>query len=160
VIIYRLDLIDFTSPLVTIDVECGGGTYVRSLAHDLGQALGVGGHLKSLRRTRYGEFDIKDAVALDNLKSADDVAAALLPVDVSLHHLPLLVLDEDSTEKVSHGVLPNEFLSQMNEGKTYRLYRPDGELLAVIDAAPPEVRLKVFGAPQPADDQAEQASQP
>ncbi len=144
VTIHRLDLIDYASPFVTIDVECGGGTYIRSLAFDLGRALGVGGHLKSLRRTRYGPFDITDAVTLDSLQSAADVEAVLLPSDVALGHLPSLVLDEGTAEEIEHGVVSPEFLSQLIDNRAYRLYRQDGELLAVIDVATEEHRLKVF----------------
>ncbi len=144
VTIYRLDLIDFTSPLVTIDVECGSGTYIRSIARDLGQNLGVGAHLKLLRRTRYGPFDITDAVTLDCLRSVADVEAVLLPDDVALGHLPSLVLDEESVDKIEHGVVSPEFLSQLNDKSAYRLYRTSGDLLAVIDASTEDYRLKVF----------------
>ena len=146
VIIHRLDLIDYCPPLVTIDVECGGGTYIRSLAFDLGRALGVGGHLKSLRRTSFGPVDIKNAATLDSLQSPSNVEAMFLPIDVALGHLQSLVLDEDAASKISHGVVPQELQSQLTEKCAYRLYRQDGELLAVIDAASEEYRLKVFGS--------------
>jgi tRNA pseudouridine55 synthase len=142
--IHRLDLIDFTSPLVTINVECGSGTYIRSMARDLGQNLGVGGHLKTLRRTHYGPFDINSSLGLDSLQSIADVESAFLPTDLALGHLPSLVLDEESAEKIEHGVVSPEFLSQLMEQKAYRLYRQDGQLLAVIDVSTEEHRLKVL----------------
>jgi tRNA pseudouridine55 synthase len=64
-------------------VDCSSGTYIRALARDLGAALGVGGHLTALRRTRVGPFDVADAVPLEAplaLRSAADIAAALFPV--------------------------------------------------------------------------------
>jgi len=142
--IYRLDLVEFALPFITFDVECGSGTYIRSIARDLGQALGVGGCLKSLRRTRYGPFDIKNATILDSLRSVTDVEAALMPVDAALGHLPSLTLDEDFAEKVSHGVVPAELLSQLVGKSVVRLYRPDGELMAVIDVSAEGYRLKVM----------------
>jgi tRNA pseudouridine55 synthase len=144
VTIYCLDLIEYSSPLVTIDVECGSGTYIRSIARDLGQNLKVGAHLKSLRRTRYGEFDIKIGIHLDSLQSATDVETALLPIDFALSHLPSVELDDEAAEKISHGVVPDEVLSQLVGKCAYRLYRPGGELLAVIDAAAEDYRLKVL----------------
>ena len=66
----RLDLIDWDPPLVTIEVECGKGTYIRSLAHDLGQKVGCGAHLKSLIRLKCGPFFLKGAIPLSQLESA------------------------------------------------------------------------------------------
>ena len=69
-IIHRLELISWKPPVATLEVECSKGTYIRSLAHDLGQSLGCGAHLKSLVRTRCGLFDIKDAVPVSKLEEA------------------------------------------------------------------------------------------
>ncbi len=68
--IYRLALLDWQPPLAAIEVECGKGTYIRSLAHDLGQLLGCGASLKSLIRLRYGLFDVKNAVSIPQLEEA------------------------------------------------------------------------------------------
>ena len=144
VTIHQLDLIDFTSPFVTIDVECGSGTYIRSIARDLGQTLGVGGHLKSLRRTKYGEFDIQNAVELEALNKVDDLLGRLLPLDFALTHCPVVTLSSEDAEKITHGVLSIEFLSQLNEKASYKVYAPGGDLLAMIDASGTDPRLKVF----------------
>lgn len=145
VIIYTIKLVDFSSPLVTIDVECGSGTYIRSLARDLGQKLGVGGYLKTLCRTRYGPFDIKSSVAAGNLKSAVDIEAFLLPVNAGIGHLPVIILDEDTAGKVTNGVLPPELWSQFTDMTVYSLYRENGRLLGLIDTGlAGEYRLKVL----------------
>src|SRR5439155_528382 len=68
--IYAIRLLEFESPEVVIEVECGKGTYIRSLAHDLGQALGCGGHLVALDRTRVGQFSVDSAVAPTELVGA------------------------------------------------------------------------------------------
>ena len=68
--IYKLEIVDWQPPVVTVDVECGKGTYIRSLAHDLGQSLGCGANLKSLIRLSYGPFDIKTAVSVPQLEDA------------------------------------------------------------------------------------------
>lgn len=67
VLVHSIDVLSYDWPLLTIDLACGKGFYVRSLARDLGAALGVGGMLASLRRTRIGSFDIRDARPLDTL---------------------------------------------------------------------------------------------
>ncbi len=67
VVVHSIKVVEYAWPVATLDVECGKGTYIRSLARDLGAALGCGGMLVSLRRTRVGEFTIEMAVALDGL---------------------------------------------------------------------------------------------
>jgi tRNA pseudouridine55 synthase len=63
----RIDLLDYSWPLLKLRIDCGRGTYIRSIARDLGQALNTGGYLTQLRRTRVGQFTIDDAVLLDQL---------------------------------------------------------------------------------------------
>jgi tRNA pseudouridine55 synthase len=70
VIIHRLDLKAYEPPMVWLFVECSKGTYIRSLAHDLGAALGTGAHLHALERTRHGPFNLEEAVTLDKLGEA------------------------------------------------------------------------------------------
>lgn len=69
VTIYRIDLLHFEWPLARLRVDCGRGTYIRSLARDIGEALRVGGYLTQLRRTRIGDFDIQHAVQLEQLEA-------------------------------------------------------------------------------------------
>ena len=85
--VYRFDLLDFTPPDVRFSVECTKGTYVRTLAHDIGQALGVGAHLARLRRTRIGRFDIAQATPLDDLLALPSLEDKILPLAAAL---PLL----------------------------------------------------------------------
>jgi tRNA pseudouridine55 synthase len=85
--------------VLAIAVECSAGTYVRTLAADLGRLLGGGAHLRNLRRTAVGEFSIDDAGPPDT--------AALLPVDTAVRALPRVVVDADVAAKVANGrVLP------------------------------------------------------
>lgn len=80
--IYKLALTEWAPPLVTFDVLCTKGTYVRTLAHDMGQALGCGACLDALRRTRSGSFDVKDALPFEEVLrlTPDQLAARVLPV--------------------------------------------------------------------------------
>ena len=68
--VYHIELIAFDNPFLTIDVECGKGTYIRSIANDLGEKLGVGACMKGLTRLRVGPFDIKDGASLVELEEA------------------------------------------------------------------------------------------
>jgi tRNA pseudouridine55 synthase len=67
VIVSSCDVVDYAWPLVKLRIECGRGTYIRAIARDLGEALGVGGYLTELRRTFVGDFRVHDAAMLDQL---------------------------------------------------------------------------------------------
>ena len=68
VMIYTIDLLNYSTPRVTLQVTCSHGTYMRSLAHDLGQALGVGAYASSLCRTRIGQWQLSDAISVEQLR--------------------------------------------------------------------------------------------
>jgi tRNA pseudouridine55 synthase len=74
--VYSIELLEYQWPLLRLRIDCGRGTYIRAIARDLGEALGAGGHLTQLRRTRVGDFDVADAAALDDL-TAQSLASAL-----------------------------------------------------------------------------------
>jgi len=85
--VYRFDLLDYTPPDARFVVECTKGTYVRTLAHDIGQALHVGAHLVQLRRTHIGKFTVADALPLADLLALPSVADRVIPLAAAL---PLL----------------------------------------------------------------------
>ncbi|HEY1683449.1 MAG TPA: tRNA pseudouridine(55) synthase TruB [Tepidisphaeraceae bacterium] len=66
----RFEIVDYQWPMLRIRVECGRGTYIRAIARDLGEALGTGGYLTQLRRTRVGEFDISNAVSIQSVSTS------------------------------------------------------------------------------------------
>ena len=81
----RIDLLDFAPPLVTIEVSCSAGTYVRVLAQDIGEVLGCGAYLHELRRTAAGPFTLDDAIPIDEAENDPDAARArMLPLDRAL----------------------------------------------------------------------------
>ena len=141
VVIHRLQLQHFEPPLLTIDLECGKGTYVRSLAHDLGQLLGCGAHLASLVRLRVGPFALEDAYPLPRLEQAFDEGRwreYLLPADAALAHWPRIDLTEEQATAVRYGqALAAEApaLSPAQgptDGALARGYGPEDGLLAVL----------------------------
>jgi len=92
-------------PVFDMPVTCSGGTYIRSLAYDIGAALGCGAHLSALRRTRAGQFKIEDAVGLDCVEkmSASDVEARFVSMSRCLAFLPAIIADSQTAGKVKHG---------------------------------------------------------
>jgi len=137
----RCDLASVTGSLVELDVECSAGFYVRSLAHDLGECLGVGGHLEALRRTRSGEWSLADATPLAEIDGRRDAAlAALVPLRRMLTALPALQLTSEGVRLTQHGrrLGPESSASGWPPAqpaatidRPLRLLDPEGELIAL-----------------------------
>ncbi|MBI1885290.1 MAG: tRNA pseudouridine(55) synthase TruB [Chloroflexi bacterium] len=155
-VIYRIDLLGFEPPLVALEVECGKGTYIRTLAHDLGLTLGCGAHLHSLERTRIGPFPIEDAVPIEELEAGQESGRwreHLIPMDFGLGQMPSVVLDMEEEKDVRHGCAifadrpAFERLKDAEAAGRARAYGEDGRFVAVMrfDAAAPLWRPeKVF----------------
>ena len=105
VTIHELQLLDFSGNRCRLRVSCSKGTYIRTLAEDIGNALGCGAHLTALRRTRVGSLTIIGAVTLDQLSAIaeDERTAYLQPPDALLQTLPIVRLNEDDACRFSHG---------------------------------------------------------
>jgi tRNA pseudouridine55 synthase len=104
--VYSLEVLEWAPPEAVVDVYCSSGTYVRSLAHDLGKALGTGAYLIGLRRTKSGRFTLRDAVQLRRLQEAFDAGdwyRYLIPAAEALADWPMVELDADEVELVRHG---------------------------------------------------------
>lgn len=130
--IYRLELKRWQPPVATVEVECGKGTYIRSLAHDLGQFLGCGAHLKELVRLRYGCFDIEDAVSLPRLEQAfrDDCWQQFIyPLDSVFQDWEMTVVDDSTADDIRNG-RPVDLGSQV--GDRLRVYSGDGNFLGLV----------------------------
>ena len=127
--IHELELLDQPSPTdFTLRVLCSKGTYVRTLCHDIGQALGCGGTLAALRRTRSAGFSLNEAVTLEQVAQAEDPTALLLPVDSYFAGHPILLLKEGAAEKRLRNGSP---LSLDGRDGTYRVYSSRQEFLAL-----------------------------
>jgi tRNA pseudouridine55 synthase len=137
VVIHSLNFEWIRLPEVCFTVRCSRGTYVRTLAFDLGEALGCGAHLLELRRTRSGLFREAHAISIDQL-AAGDAKALVLPLDQALLHLKALSLSELGAKKVSNGVAPaaDDFVEPVPEalmpGEQLRLYAA-GRFAAVAE---------------------------
>lgn len=127
--IYQLDLISWEAPLIQIRVSCSAGTYIRSLAHDLGQQLGCGGHIEQLRRTAVGEFNSEQAVALNRLDK-ETWLDYLLPSDTAVSHLPRLDLSEAEAYRLQLGQrLPRMYGHP--DAETVRAYDANGRFIGI-----------------------------
>lgn len=105
VTIHALDVLAYEPPLLTLRVAVSSGTYIRSLAHDLGQALGCGGHVAGLRRTGVGRFTLAEAVALDAL-TPENVAGYVLPAEAAVAHLARVAFNEGEAIALGYGQRP------------------------------------------------------
>ena len=150
--IYRLDIVSSQLPFVTLDVECSKGTYIRSLAHDMGAILGCGAYLKELIRTSYGPFDIKDSVMLEQLEERVTCGKwheLVHPMDVVLSLWEKFELSDDQVESVQHGT--GLALEVRAETARLRVYNKAGRFIALLKFDI-ESRLwrpqKVFHQPQ------------
>ena len=101
VVIHRIEVGGVEGDRVELDVRCSPGTYVRALARDLGEALGVGGHLVALRRTRSGGFGLEDAVPWNDL--ASQARSKLLPLSSVLKDIPAVRVGADGRAALRHG---------------------------------------------------------
>lgn len=129
VTIDALELLGFTGDRFTIRVACSKGTYVRSLAMDIGAALGCGAHLSALRRTGIGPFTVAEAVSLAQLEAAEPAARdrLLAPVDALVRHLDALELGADEAAALLQGRMLRS-LATGCAGTLVRAYGPQGFL--------------------------------
>jgi len=135
--ISRLELLGWQPPVLTIDVDCSGGTYIRSLAQDIGVALGCGAHLKKLVRLKSAPFHIDDAVPLTALEEAfqrGDWQGHLHSMDEVLLDWPAAIMDKEGEALVNRGTdVELHFAGDSGPVGTHcRAYSADGQFLAVL----------------------------
>jgi tRNA pseudouridine55 synthase len=128
---------------VDVEVEVSSGTYVRALARDLGAALGVGGHLTALRRTRVGQFDVADAVPLERLRPGGPVPVLSMG-DVARAQFVVHELTPEEAEAVGHG----RRIPAARAGEpVVAAIAPDGSLVAMLDETRAEAKPVVVLPP-------------
>ena len=141
VVIGRLDLLAFEPPLLHIEVECGRGAYIRTLAQDVGERLGCGAHLDSLLRTRIGPFRVEESVDPDALRRAfhdGDWAENLRAPDTALLRWPAAIIGEQNERRSRVGqpldlpLAPAVQRRRLQRGMGCRAYSLDGYLVAVL----------------------------
>ena len=134
--VHHLEVLEWTPPEVVIDVHCSSGTYVRSLANDLGVMLGCGAYLIGLRRTKSGRFSLRDSVPLRKLQEAFTAGnwyQYLIPAAEALGDWPAIELSPDEVEGVRHGHRV-KVVGDPTE-TTVRGVSTQGELVALMEIA-------------------------
>jgi tRNA pseudouridine55 synthase len=145
----RIDVQWFEWPRLALEIQCGSGTYVRSIARDVGAALGCGAYIENLRRTKTGAYDVVDAIA-PPFPSRDHVARSLRSLGEVVADLPRLVLSGDELVAICQGQAIGSDASQASPGQI-ALFAADGELaaLGVIDSEACRIRpTRVFARPR------------
>jgi tRNA pseudouridine55 synthase len=131
--IHLLEVMGYQPPDLILKIECTAGTYIRSLANDLGERLSTGAHLANLRRTKAGPFSIDEAVSLPELEDGFQTGSwsqHLRPAKDALPELPEIMLGADELEAVHHG----KQIPASNATGSARAIGPDGDLVAVLGA--------------------------
>jgi tRNA pseudouridine55 synthase len=131
--VYSLEVLEWAPPEAVIDVYCSSGTYVRSLANDLGKALGTGAHLVGLRRTKSGRFTLRDAVPLRRLQESFDAGDwynYLIPAAEALADWPMVELDPDQVDLVRHG---HRIPAEPDQKGMARAVSMQGDLVALVE---------------------------
>ncbi len=132
----QIKLLDWTPPSFIVEVICSPGTYIRSLAHDLGQHLGSGAYLATLVRMASGQFTLEEAVSLDRLEEAFQHGQEdryLLPLDEALLDWPAMIVGADDAQRVVLGqAIEGDPPAARGEGLLHRAYSLDGDFLAIM----------------------------
>ena len=133
--ITSIEPVHFKFPLVTIKVECSKGTYIRSLANDLGQLLGCGAYLKELTRTRCGVFTVENAMSIEKLEEAfkkDKWQQLLQPLDFALSGWDKIELDDNSLKALLDGNGIDLDRQPLKPGEFIRAYNTAGRMTAIL----------------------------
>lgn len=131
VTLHRIALTEFQGDTVRLSVDCSKGTYIRVLAEDIGHFLGCGAHLIALRRTRVGNFTLRDAIALDSLAALTEAErdSKLLPMDCLLEALPTVQLEQEAAFFLRQGQAIWQPKLQVQQ--RYKVYDEKHELIGV-----------------------------
>jgi tRNA pseudouridine55 synthase len=149
VIVHSMELVSWCSPRARLRIHCGPGTYIRSLARDIGSALGVGGYLHALRRTSSGVFKVEQCTNMLSLNTATSVEPFVEPPDRAVVHLPAVVL---TAKEVLHVRMGKPIVLRGSSTGTVRLYGPTGSLVGLGMADEHSVKpFRVFGGAEVVD---------
>ena len=134
IVIYSLEIRDWIPPRLTLAIECSKGTYIRSLAHNLGMQLGCFAYLEALVRTRSGLFTLSDSITLEQLADAvetNSIQHYSFPLDKALEQYPAIELDAETVERIKHGNTFNNTLA--NNSGLARVYDTNGAFIAIAE---------------------------
>ena len=134
IVIHSLEMLEWNPPRLTLAVECSKGTYIRSLAHDLGMQLGCCAYLEALVRTRSGPFTLSDSITIEQFADAvetNSIQHYLFPLDNALEQYPAMKLDVETAKRIKHG---NTFKKPVaNNSGLARVYDTNGAFIALAE---------------------------
>ena len=129
--VYRIEILNYSFPELEVEIECGSGTYIRSIGRDMGEELGCGAVMTQLERTRVGDYRLDSAVELDSL-SRESLSAALLPPLSAVSHLPRYACSEADMENIQHGRAIHVAQPMTDDSAAaVAITAPDGRLAAI-----------------------------
>ncbi len=136
VFIHYIKLLKYEPPRFEIEVRCSSGTYMRSLAKDIGELLGVGAVMESLRRVKIGEYSLEDAVSFSKIKECDRryLLKRAIPIEMLLREYPKVILSPRGSILAENGnIVPVDYVLKIEGGKKeyYRLFDDEGRFLAL-----------------------------
>lgn len=131
VTIRELELIEQTDSEIRIRVSCSAGTYIRTLAEEIGREVGPGAHLVELRRTRAGKFGLQDGAALAEFESSELPLQALRPITEAVGHLPELNLTAERAAKTRNGLSTRVDEAKFAPGSAVRMLDENSDLIAI-----------------------------
>ena len=150
--IHYFRLINYNPPFIECEIKCSSGTYVRSLAHDLGQIIGCGAHLYELLRTQVGNFQLKESFPIEKINQLSQegkIKKFLIPLEFLLPEFPKVILQDRGSALAKNGnivfaeniikVIQGESFSSGNlseKEKIFRMFNGDGKLLALAKKVP------------------------
>lgn len=132
VTIFDLDLLDHTSDSITLNIRCSKGTYIRTLAQDIGETLGCGAHLSMLRRTNVEPFDCSKLYTIEELEqlaSTQSLDDTLLPIDSALPDQPALSLSDDELKRIQFGLKVSR--RDIPDSQIIRLYSSTNQFIGI-----------------------------
>ena len=134
IVIHLLEILEWIPPRLTLAIECSKGTYIRSLAHDLGMQLGCCAYLEALVRTRSGPFTLSDSITLEQFADAvetNSIQHYSFPLDKALEQYPAMKLDVETAERIKHGNIFNNPVA--NNSGLARVYDTNGAFIAIAE---------------------------
>ncbi|MFN2187446.1 MAG: tRNA pseudouridine(55) synthase TruB [Candidatus Promineifilaceae bacterium] len=149
VTVYEITLQSWNTPFLEIELLCSSGTYIRSIAHDIGRALGCGGSLETLIRLSVGDFSIDDAIGLEDMDS-ENWRSPLHPLDSAVSHLARIVVSLEQAERLGHGQL-TPVSGDWDEGTMLRVYDEQANFVGITNFTDGCLKAKkIFYQPLPA----------
>ena len=134
IVIHSLEILEWIPPRLTLAIECSKGTYIRSLAHDLGMQLGCCAYLEALVRTRSGPFTLSDSITIEQFADAVETNSKQhysFPLDKALEQYPAFKIDAETVERIKHGNTFNN--SVANNFGPARVYDTNGAFIAIAE---------------------------